>query len=115
MLSFRRVSSTLVPTAVMVIFMFSSLVHAKSGTPAVACDATFGTDAGTAFANVNKAITGGGLQAGDYAQIGVAISNIRQQYEDMTAPAGCETTPHQIAQASAPDQDLMILNLMIRL
>src|SRR5260370_946505 len=54
MLSFRRVSSTLVTTAVMAIFMTSSLVHAQSGTPAVACDTTFGTDAGSVFANVNK-------------------------------------------------------------
>ncbi len=45
MLSFRRVSSTLVTTAVMAIFMTSSLVHAQSGTPAVACDATFGKSA----------------------------------------------------------------------
>jgi hypothetical protein len=115
MLSFRRVSSTLVITAVLTIFMTSSLVHAQSGTLAVACDATFGNDAATVFANVNKAIAGGGLQASDYAQIGVAISNIRQQYEDMTATAGCETSRQQIAQVSALDEDVMILNLLARL
>src|SRR5260221_12660537 len=83
MLSFRRVSSTLVTTAVMAIFMTSSLVHAQSGTPAVACDATFGTDAGTGSANINKAIAGGGLQAVNYAQICRAISNILQHTEDI--------------------------------
>jgi len=113
--SFKRVSCSIVAVALLTIFASSTFVHAQDATPAAACDASYGSDAGTVFTNASQAMGAGNLQAADYAKIGIDISKIRQAYEDMAAPAGCETSRKQIAQVSALDEDVVLLNLFARL
>jgi hypothetical protein len=111
--SFQRVLSVLTVAALLVIAPGSSRVNAQDGTPAATCDATFGEDAKSVFnAATDMLASSATPKAPDLAAIVLALLKIRQKYEDLKAPAGCEQTSQQIAQLAGLNEDVMLLTLL---
>ena len=111
----KRLTVLIVVAAIAAIWFTPSIVHAQGGTPAATCDASFGAEGGAVFQAASQAMNSGSGSPSSIGPVTLPLIKFRQQYEDVTAPAGCEATRSALVKIAGLDEDVVFVLIAAQL
>src|SRR5256885_1124654 len=100
-----RIMTLALASALIVLSLTPLSVKAQTAAATECSDPNFGTDFGAAFTTASQALSSSSPKISDLGPAYLAIAKLRAQYEDMTAPTGCEAARLTLLQIGSLDGD----------
>src|SRR5579859_6943212 len=91
---------------------WTSVAGAQSSTPAATCDSSYGSEAFAVYKSSSAAYNNGTpSKVSDIAALAIQSAQLRIQYEDTPAPAGCESVRALVIQLMRINEDSLYLTI----
>ncbi len=92
----------------------ATVANAQSGTPAAVCDASYGSDALAVYKSSSALFNNTTPKVSDIGPLALQSAQLRAQYEDTPAPAGCESQRKIVIQLMKLNEDSLFLTAAVQ-